>query len=208
MLYFIFVYCELTLLLPLISKLAYSKYKYLGFAITPLEIVLVRLLPLIFDIQLNKYFILLMRISFVPWFIFYYLGYLIGNRIISLNIKSSNLIIILVITLAIQVAESYLYYCLGDSNPGTQLKLSTIISNIIIILLVNKFISSNSNVKLKWFVICGDYSFGIFFIHCLIISLLSKIPYYDSFMIFPLNAFIVLIISLLVVFAGNKLLGK
>lgn len=53
--YFIFVYCEFTLLIPLIDKLARSKYRYLGFVITPIEIIVMRLIPMLVDIDFNGY---------------------------------------------------------------------------------------------------------------------------------------------------------
>ena len=41
--YYVFVYCELTLLISIIDKLVRSKYKLLGFIISPLEIIIMRL---------------------------------------------------------------------------------------------------------------------------------------------------------------------
>ena len=53
--YYIFVYCEFTLLIPVIDKLARSKYKYIGFLITPMEIIFMRVIPLVKGYELNKY---------------------------------------------------------------------------------------------------------------------------------------------------------
>ena len=47
--YYVFVYCEFTLLIPLIDKLAKSRYKYLGFIVSPLEIICMRLMLYIPD---------------------------------------------------------------------------------------------------------------------------------------------------------------
>ena len=46
--YYVFVYCELTLLIPIIDKIARSKFKYLGFIISPLEIIFFRLFNTLF----------------------------------------------------------------------------------------------------------------------------------------------------------------
>lgn len=209
MMYFVFVYCELTVLLPAISKLAFSKYKYLGFIVSPLEIILLRLLPLFFDVHFSKYFVYVMNISFVPWFIFYYLGYLIGNKIISIKLNKLLLIVMLVFSIVVQVAEGYLYYCLGNTtNPGTQLKLSSLLTNVIIMLLISIYICTKDNSKFRLLIIFGDCSFGIFFIHYLVLIIVSKVPFYDSFLFFPFNALLVFLCSLLLVLVGKKILGK
>ena len=41
--YYIFVYIQFTLLIPLIDRIAKSKFKYWGFIISPLEIIIMRL---------------------------------------------------------------------------------------------------------------------------------------------------------------------
>ena len=53
--YYIFIYCEFTLLIPVIDKLARSKYKYIGFLISPLEIIAMRLIPLMMGITINPW---------------------------------------------------------------------------------------------------------------------------------------------------------
>lgn len=80
--YYVFVYCEFTLLIPLIDRLAKSKYKYLGFALAPLEIVWARLIPMVIGYQMNQSFGIIMQISCLGWFTYFYLGYLIGNGLL------------------------------------------------------------------------------------------------------------------------------
>lgn len=91
--YYIFVYCQFTLLIPLIDYLAKSKYKYLGFIISPLEIIIVRLFPLILGYRINSYISMIVQVSCVGWFVYFYLGYLIGNNYIHIEFKTSNLIL-------------------------------------------------------------------------------------------------------------------
>ena len=61
--YYVFVYVEFTLLIPLIDKLAKSKLKWVGFVISPLEIIVMRLLPLICHYEINNHISIIMRIS-------------------------------------------------------------------------------------------------------------------------------------------------
>ncbi len=91
MMYYIFIYCEFTLLIPLIDKLAKSKYKYLGFIIAPIEIIFMRTIPLMTDwYEINKYISLIKGVSCLGWFTYYYLGYLLGNNLITISRSSKN----------------------------------------------------------------------------------------------------------------------
>ena len=114
----------------------------------------------------------------------------------------------LVFSIIIQVSEGYLYYCLGSTNPATQLKLSSLLTNIIIMLLISIYIPTKNNNKFRLLIILGECSFGIFFFHYLILIIISNVPIYDSFLFFPLNALLVLLFSLLFVLAEKKFLGK
>ena len=82
MMYYIFVYCELTLLIPLIDKLAKSKYRLCGFLISPLEIIIMRLLPILTGYRMNPFISGIMGVSCLGWFTYYYLGYMLGNKLI------------------------------------------------------------------------------------------------------------------------------
>ncbi|MDO4515482.1 MAG: acyltransferase [Lachnospiraceae bacterium] len=74
--YYIFVYCEFTLLIPLIDKLARSKYRYWGFAIAPTEIIVMRLIPMLMGGGFNKYIDAVKSVSCFAWFTYFYLGYI------------------------------------------------------------------------------------------------------------------------------------
>ena len=92
MMYYIFVYCEFTLLIPMIDKLARSRYKYAGFMITPAEIILMRLGPMLMSTQTSGALKAVMHISCLGWFTYFYLGYLLGNNLLQLKMKNRNLI--------------------------------------------------------------------------------------------------------------------
>lgn len=81
MMYFIPVYCQFTLLLPVIELLASSKYCCIGLLVSFLEIFLFRTIPLYLGFQHNIYFSLVLKLSCACWFSYFYLGYLLGGNI-------------------------------------------------------------------------------------------------------------------------------
>lgn len=207
--YYVFVYCEFTLLIPLIDKMAKSKFKLIFFLISPLEIIIMRLLPLINGNEMNQYMRKIIDISCVGWFVYFYLGYLLGNNLFKIRITVPKLIVFWFVSIVLQVLEGYWYFNMGENNCGTQLKLSSIISGILFALVAYKYIFSTKNVFAPRLLhICGDYSFGIFFCHLAVMRVLWLIPHYKEFMFYPLNAIIAIIVSLICVILGRKMLGK
>ena len=205
--YYIFVYCEFTLLIPVIDKLARSKYKYIGFLITPIEIIFMRLIPMIKGYELNKYLEVIMGISCLGWFSYYYFGYLIGNNLLNIKIKGTNTLCLYVISTAFQVWGGYWYFSMGEINCGTQLKLSSILSGIIFAVMSYEFVNSNK-FNLKILRLLGDNSFGIYFSHLAVMSVLGQIPFYSEYIFYPVNAIIAVFVSLLCVLVGKKILGR
>lgn len=206
--YYIFVYCELTLLIPAIDKLSKSKIKWVGFIISPIEIILMRLLPLALGYKLNIYMATIIHISCVGWFIYFYLGYLIGNRRIVIKVPTIKLIILWVIAIVLQVLEGYWYLSMGELNCGIQLKLSAIATDVVFMLLTYKYIISENVPSSKCLKFLGDKSFGIYFSHLAVMAVLEKIPYYNAIAIYPLNAVITILVNLVCMFIGGKILGK
>lgn len=206
--YYIFVYCEFTLLIPLIDKFAKSKYRYLGFAIAPIEIVVMRLIPMLMGIELSDYIVIFRNLSCLGWFTYFYLGYMLGNKIIKINCSEKKLMLIWTITILLQIGEGYLYFSLGEMNCGTQLKISSVISGTLFVIMAYKFIYSNrecNNVVLKKL---GDISFGIYFSHLAVMSILGIIPFYNKIIPYPINAVVVIAVTSFCVFLGRKILGK
>lgn len=206
--YFIFVYCEFTLLIPLIDKLARSKYCYLGFVITPIEIVVMRLIPMLVDIDFNGYIAAARNLSCLGWFTYYYFGYLLGNNIIKINWSQKKAILIWAISIFIQIGEGYWYLCLGESNCGTQLKLSSVFSGALVMIMAYNFIISNRECYCTMLKKLGDISFGIYFSHLAIMSILERIPLYYRMTPYPINAIVVIAATSLFVYLGKKVLGK
>ena len=208
MMYYIFVYCEFTLLIPVIDKLAKSKFKYLVFAISPLEIIVMRLLPQVAGYEINTYISLIMSVSCLGWFSYFYLGYLLGNGLLKINFANKKLYILLVISMMLQIAEGYWYYLMGNQNCGTQLKLSSVLTGCIFMIIAYNIIESEKYREVKPLYSLGECSFGIYFSHIAIMSVLNHIPHYSELIIFPLNAIIAVLISFIFVLVGKRLLGK
>lgn len=206
--YYVFVYCEFTLLIPIIDKLARSKYKWLGFVISPLEIIIMRLLPLMTGYEVNKYVGLIMHVSCLGWFTYYYLGYMIGNGFLKIKLPTSKILIMWVGAIGLQIAEGLWYFSMGEQNCGTQLKLSAILTGALFVLLGYSYLEAEEVPAPKILHLLGDYSFGIFFSHLAVMSVLSHLPYYRQIAVFPLNAVVAISVSLLCVIFGKKVLGK
>ena len=206
--YYVFVYCEFTLLLPLIDKLARSRYKYFGFIVSPVEIICVRLIPVVFGIQVNKYITTIAELSCLGWFTYFYLGYLLGNNYISVKMKTRTIASLWAISLLLQILEGYWYLSMGSANCGTQLKLSAVLSGSLFCILAFRYVDSDYSGKPALLMTIGNYSFGIYFSHLFIGKLLSVIPGYTDHVFYPLSAIILVMISLLVVMAGHKILGR
>ena len=206
--YYVFIYCELTLLIPMIDKLARSRYKLFGFLISPVEIILMRMIPMATCMDMNKYVSTVMRISCVGWFLYFYLGYLLGNNLLQIKVTTPKLVIALIVSVLLQIAEGYWYYSLGNPNCGTQLKLSSVLTGSIFVILAYQYLESEKGPEMKVIYVLGEYSFGIFFSHLAIMSVLNKIPYYTQVTCYPFTAIIALLLSLCFVMLGRKLLGK
>lgn len=199
--YYIFVYCELTLLVPLLDKVAHSEYRYLFFAIAPLEIVLMRMIPMVFQFELNSLIRFLMEISCLCLSGYFYLGYLLGNGIIRIDLNIKKVTVLLVTSIVIQILEGYWYYSLGVLNCGTQVKLSALLTGMFACVMAFKYLQSEKTQGVEFLKLLGNHSFGIYFIHLLFVRFFGNI-------IFPVNSIIVLIVSLFCVYTVNKVLGK
>lgn len=209
--YYVFVYCELTLLIPLIDKLARSRYKYLGFMISPTEIICMRLIPIVFGIQVNKYISALTELSCLGWFTYFYLGYLLGNHLIktSATARVRTVAGLWAISILLQMLEGYWYLSMGVANCGTQLKLSAVLSgSLFCILVFNYLLESDSARAPSLLVTSGNYSFGIYFSHLLIQKFLTRIPEYTDYVLYPFSAVILVMVSLAVVIVGRRILGR
>lgn len=206
--YYIFIYCEFTLLIPFIDRLAKSKFKYCGFLFTPIEIVLMRSLPLITGLETNKYITIIMSISCLGWFTYFYLGYLVGNKLISINPTSTKITLLWMISILFQIAEGFYYYTLGYENCGTQLKLTSIISGVLFALMAYNYVIHGTTRNVKVLELLGDNSFGIYFSHLAVMAVIVHIPVYTRYVSYPITAVITIVLTTICVLIGKKIGGK
>lgn len=206
--YYIFVYCEFTLIIPLINKLARSKFKYLGFLITPLEIVIIRLIPLITGQNVNTFIKTIMSISCLGWFTYFYLGYLLGNKIISVDLKSKTLIMLWIASIFLQISEGYIYYTIGESNCGTQLKLTSVLTGALFVLIAYNYVLNTENKNIPILKLLGDNSFGIYFSHIAVMNVIRFIPFFNEYVLYPISSVVFVFATLGCVLLGKKILGR
>lgn len=207
--YFIFVYAQLVLLTPLISKLATSKYMKLGFIISPISIIITRYVCVLLNISLPFPF---GSENVFNWFIFYYIGFLLGNEIITYrkNIKTTT--VFYGVALVVSILEGVIWYNYGNFDMATsQIRLTSLATSVFAVLLSYIFIT-NSNLLLKenkfnkFMISLGNCSFGIYLSHMAVLTVLTQVPFVKNF-VFPFMTIMVLLLSLLFVMIGRKILG-
>ena len=206
--YFIIVYMQLTLLVPLISKLIQSKYWKLGFIITPISI----LIEYIFIFNNEQITFPFNALFFVVWFIFFYLGMCIRNNNIKIVLRSSSILFLFILGYILQFLESIIWYIYGNYNMATtQLKFSAIIYSIIVSIIAYLWIikeKSVYNIVNKVFIVIGNYSFGIYLTHIAIMGVLNKTVYKFIDIIFPFNVILIIFINVIGISIMMKLCGK
>lgn len=207
--YFIIVYIQLTLLVPLISKLIQSKYWKVGFIITPIFI----LVEYIFTINDNPIVFPFNGLFFVVWFIFFYSGMCIRNGNIKILLSIKSLYVLFIIGYILQFIEGIAWYIYGNYNMATtQLKFSAIIYSIIISIICYLWIIKEKKIQFnvidKFFVIIGNYSFGIYLTHIAIMGVLNKTMYKFIDIIFPFNVVLIFFIDIIGIRIMIKLCGK
>lgn len=207
--YYIFVYMQLVFLTPLIIKLIKSKYRIFAWFITPFFTILFRYIFVWLGLDtLSSNF----KYLFVAWFIFYYVGILLGNNIITFKSDNRVYVALYVIAIALSICEGLVWRKMGNNDMATtQLRISSIITSMSSICFAYKFIKSEKNLSKniigKVLVLIGNTSFGVYFSHLLIMDFLAATPIW-KYALFPLNSIIILSISVIGVLIGNKILSK
>ena len=206
-LYYIFVYIQFVLLTPLLGKLAKSPYRHLGWLIAPLSVILFKYIPVFGDIQLGKHIELFWNDACLGWFTFYYLGLILGNRIIDRQFNIRNLAVLYCASLLLQMAEGYLWFTVDPAGCGSQLKLTSILSSSIFMLIIYSVLSSNHGTKCRLLSTIGDYSFGIYLVHMMILKALEPMALYSAIP-YPVTSLIILIISFIFCYICTAVTGK
>ena len=207
-LYYIFVYIQFVLLTPLLGKLAKSPYRHLGWLIAPLSVILFKYIQVFGGIEQSKHIQLFWNDACLGWFTVYYLGFILGNRIIDRKLNIRNLTVLYCASLLLQMAEGYLWYKTDPAGCGSQLKLTAIqSSSIFILLMYSVFLNRNHQPKSRLLCMIGDYSFGIYLVHMMFLRLLETFDLYKVIP-YPINSIVVLAISFICCYACTAVLGK
>ena len=206
-LYYIFVYIQFVLLTPLLGKLAKSRFRHLGWIIAPLSVVLFKYIPAFGDIHLGKHVELLWSDACLGWFTFYYLGLILGNKILSPKFNLINLVFLYCVSLLLQMGEGYLWFTVDPAGCGSQLKLTSILSSSIFMLFIYSVLSSNHGTKCRLLSTIGDYSFGIYLVHMMILKALEPMALYSAIP-YPVTSLIILIISFIFCYICTAVTGK
>ena len=205
-LYYIFVYIQFVLLTPFIGKLAESKYSHLGWLIAPISVIVFKYYWLLTGTQLNPYMDLFWGNSLLGWFTYYYLGLLLGNRIIERKYSLKVLTLLYMVSIVIQIAEGYGWLLLGEINCGTQVKLSSFLTSSLFLLVTYTIMQKGCEYRNSLFRMIGDYSFGIYLCHFMVLIILRHIPHYDV-VPYPFNSALVVLISLIVCYIVDRVFG-
>ena len=207
-LYYIFVYIQFVLLTPLLGKLAKSPYRQLGWLIAPLSVILFKYIPVFGNIQLGKHIELFWSDACLGWFTFYYLGLILSNRLTGRRFKLRNLVFLYCASLLLQTAEGYLWFTADPAGCGSQLKLSSILSSSIFMLIIHNVLENRtSRMRCRTLEIIGDYSFGIYLSHMMVLKGLEATSIYNVIP-FPITSLIVLLISFAFCYVSTLVIGK
>lgn len=192
-LYYILVYIQLVLITPLALRLARSKDWPVGLFITPVFMLFFRYIVPIFDVSILNRSI---HKIFLFWFLYYYIGILLGNGIYKPKIRSKNLILLYCVACVVQIMEGVIWLRLGYADISvTQLKASSLIASVVACLIAYRMIEEKQGKIYPVLVKIGDWSFGIYLIHCLFIFALP----------FPINTVVALTVSCCLVFSYYKI---
>lgn len=207
--YYIFVYIQFVLLTPLLGKLARSRFQFIGWGVAPVSLIIFKYYWLLTGINLNPYIQLLWGDSCLGWFTFYYLGLILGNRIIEKQYSLKVLAVLYVFSIILQMTEGYGWLMLGETNCGTQLKLTSLLTNSLFLLIAYTILRNERlNIKSRFLRLLGDYSFGIYLCHIIVIKILNAyVPIYQ-YIPYPITSAFVVLLSFCCCYMGNKVCGE
>lgn len=174
-LYFILVLIQLTILTPICIKCLASKtLNRLAFCITPLYLVALYSIQCVYKIQLPFY-----QTFFPAWFLFYYYGLYVHKNKEEFLQKTNLLKALAFVFLALlfSVFEAFVLKSFGlpDGFVTSQIKMSSFCYAMAVIqmMLVLHNIEPSQRFS-KLLVDLGNYSYGIYYVHCIWLGLLTK----------------------------------
>lgn len=206
--YFILVYIQLTVLLPLFIKVMDTKWWKYPIFISPLVMIVQYILiknNLTIPAPWNA------NIFFV-WASFFYLGLCIRNEKINpFAFKQSTLAIFGCLGFILNLCEMLLWMHLNNfSMATTQIKLSNFVFSFFVCIVASRWII-NSDLKTfnnHLLINLGDCSFGIYLIHILIMKIFDKTIYKYLELPIIIKIMFIVLFSMLVINTFKTLFGK
>lgn len=209
--YYILVYIQLTILIPVLIRVMNTKKWKVILWISPIAILIQYILiknnmTIVYPWNANNFFV---------WISFFYLGLCIRNNKINIyKIKNTHLIIFGCIAFGLNLSEMVFWLLKNNYNMATtQIKISNFLFSTFICILSTKWINSDKkiiqdNILKKVLINLGDCSFGIYLSHLLIIQILKIIVDKYFVLFFPLNVILVIILSMLIINCFNYIFGN
>lgn len=206
-LYYIYVLIQLFVIAPLLIKFIrkYKKRKivFIPLLITPIYNTLLTYINIkyVTTIPLYQYYIF-------GWFSYYYFGLLAKEKIIKNGIFTKKEIFNLLTALSLSIVEGIIIYSCFNNYDIAISQLGII--NFFYSILICKIFYSISTKKIKAneiLVKLGDYSFGIYLSHILVLRIVSKISNILS-LNYIINIIIKYIITIIICYITNKVYYK
>ena len=205
--YYILVYSQLVLLTVICCKLLQSKAGlWVLIIISPLSFLCVRYIQFFGEIDYPNAINVIYGICFIPWICYYVFGLWMRKHPEKYSLK--DLIPLLIVSILLQIFEGYVWYKCGETNCGSQLKITSFITTILECLIFYEIIRrKKSRVTCafeKFLISVGDYSFGIYLCHIAVMMVLGEISLYQRIP-YIVNSIVVLLISLICCMVGDKI---
>lgn len=176
-LYFIVVLVQFTLLTPLIARVVQTRWVWCAYAVTPAYLAGMYVFAFSTGGLPPSY-----NYLFAGWAVFYVLG--MHVKASGWRPRVSTAAALLVVTLVLAIAESYVLLELGmpSSFAVSQLKVSSVATSIAVALLV---LALHRPARSSAISRLGLDSYGIYFVHMVWIialtSLIGRVPLFDNF---------------------------
>ena len=147
--------------------------------------------------------------SCLAWFTFYYLGLMLGNRIIVKRYSLKRLVALYLLAILLEMAEGYWRLKLGQVNCATMIKFSSLLTSTVFVLMVYTILQNDRYAIRNHFLkVLGDYSFGIYLCHIMVMNLMwAFIPGFIS-VPYPISSFMIVLVSFTCCYLGAKILGE
>lgn len=208
--YYIFVYIQLVLLTPAIGRLLKSKYRWIGWAIAPISVLIIRYICTFAGVELGFPFPATLCLV---WFTYYYLGLGLGNHVFEYGDSWKKTIGMYAVVLLLSEVEGFVWMIYGNYDLATsQVRLTSILTSTVACLLAYRYIKDDGveladSLLSRALITIGNCSFGIYLSHNLVMSVLERVPGY-GYLFFPLRSIVILAVTTLCVMAGHRVLGR